>query len=112
MMKPMKSLLVFALLSMAACGSKAKAQDPCTRGVTHVFDLTIAQSAKHDAKPSADEQTAINAVKQQSLDACQRDGLTQAQLDCILAATDWDKFLALGACPAIKDKRPTWLLIP
>lgn len=87
------------------------AGDLCTRGVTHVMDLMAARSKGHSG-PGADEQRVIDTVKQTSIEQCQKEGFTQAQLDCVLAATDWEKFEQLGECAAIKDKQPIWLRIP
>jgi hypothetical protein len=54
----------------------------------------------------------MDSVKQTSIAQCRAEGLTQAQLDCILAATEWSKLAAVGNCPAIKDHRPSWLRTP
>jgi hypothetical protein len=40
---------------------------------------------------------------------CQREGLSPAQLACIVAVKDWAPFTELAACPAIQAKRPSWL---
>ena len=58
----------------------------------------------------ADEQRAIDEITKLSLTHCQQEGLTQAQLDCLLAATDWERIKQIGDCPAIKAKPPTWLV--
>ncbi len=104
-------LLVTAALSVVACGSKQEG-DACARGVDHAFALTVKQGTGTVGSPSADEQRAMDAVKQASLEQCRKEGLSQPQLDCILGATDWNAFTKLGECPAIKDKRPGWLMIP
>lgn len=135
-MKSIKLVAILAALSLAACGKdkpatggydkpatgsydkpatgsydKSAGDDLCTRGVTHVMDLMAAESKGHSA-PGPDEQRAIDTVKQMSIEQCQKEGFTQAQLDCVLAATDWSKLKQVDECAAIKDKRPTWLRIP
>ena len=97
-------LLVF----VAACGSKSADGDLCTRGVSHVFELM----SKQPGKPSSDERSAMEAVKKMSIAQCKSEGFTQPQLDCVLGATDWDKFQKLGECAAIKDRKPGWLILP
>jgi hypothetical protein len=96
-----------------AAGSSAKpGDDLCARGVSHVMDLMAAESKAHSAAPGPDEQRAMDAAKQASIEQCQKEGFTQAQLDCILAAKDWQTLGDVGDCPAIKDKQPTWLRVP
>lgn len=111
---PMKNLIAAALVALvsltAACSNDsttAPKADRCTRGVEHVFNLTLLVG-----KPSADEQRAMDAIKQQSLTQCRSEGLSQAQLDCILATKDIASMSNLEDCGAIKAKRPGWLLIP
>lgn len=109
------SLVTLAItsLTLAACGSsKDNVGDRCTRGVSHVFELTLQQGASADGKPSAEERAAMEATKKSSLAECEKEGFTQAQLDCVLGATDWNKFLKLGTCTAIKERKPSWLIIP
>jgi len=97
----------------AAAGSSDKtADDLCTRGVSHVMDLMAAETKAHLAALGPDEQRAMDAAKQASIEQCRKEAFTQAQLDCILAAKDWQMFGDVGDCPAIKDKQPTWLRVP
>ena len=94
---------------VAACGgSKDSSDDRCTRGVSHVFELL----SKQPGKPSSDERSAMEAVQKMSIAQCKSEGFTQPQLDCVLGATDWDKFQKLGECAAIKDRKPGWLILP
>ena len=110
----MRSILLasaLATLALAACGRKSTSPDTadlCARGVSHVTQLLTAPPGT----PSADEQRAIDAIKQMSITRCQEEGLTQAQLDCLLAAKDWAAFKELGSCAAIKDRKPGWLILP
>jgi hypothetical protein len=109
---PMKNFIaLLALVSLAAaCGKDSKPNtmtDTCTSGVDHVFKLTSSVGT-----PSADEQRAMDEVKKQGLAQCRTEGLSQAQLDCILATRDVESLSKLGECPAIKSKRPSWLMLP
>lgn len=119
----MKALLIYgslALLAASGCAKKdqdkAQGADPasasadlCTRGVNHVNSLMEGQGGH---KPSADEQRAIEGVTKMSIAQCEKEGFTQAQLDCVLAAKTWDDFKKIADCEAIKAKRPSWLIIP
>jgi hypothetical protein len=132
-MTPAKTTAMFVALSLTGCGNKPASSDKpavgssdkpaagssdkpgnalCTRGVTHVLDLMVAESKAHSAAPGPDEQRAMDAAKQASIEQCQTEGFTQAQLDCVLAARDWQMLGDVGDCPAIKDKQPSWLRIP
>jgi hypothetical protein len=81
--------------------------------VAHVLELINAANHADRIKPSPDEQRAIDTtIRRASIALCQNEGFTQAQLDCVLAAHDLEQFSRLGACAAIKDRRPSWLSIP
>lgn len=111
----MKSLSLVALVLgtlASACAGKDAPADLCTPAVKHVMDLTLAQTVKPGEQPSSDEKAALGMVMQSSIAQCKRDGLSQAQLDCIRGATDWAGFGKLGECPAIKAAKPNWLLLP
>ena len=101
------------MLAFAACGNRDQpgpaTSGLCARGVTHVMELMAAQNQAHDAMPSPDEQRAMDGVAKASIAQCEAEGFTQAQLDCLLAATDWERFRQVGTCPAIQAKAPTWL---
>ena len=105
------AVVVLGILA-TACSKDAGPPDLCTPAVKHVIELTLAQSAARSGEVSSDEKAAMGMVMQSSIAQCKRDGLGQAQHDCILAATDWAGFGALGECPAIKAAKPNWLLLP
>lgn len=111
-MKSRSFVIALLALTPAACSKDPAGPDPCKPAVAHVGALTLAQSVARGNEPSAAEKRAMGMVNEVALDACRRDGLSQAQLDCILAATDWDKFKQLATCEAIKAKPPRWLILP
>ena len=68
------------------------------------------------------EQAVIQKVTDMAIQQCAKEGLSAAQADCILAykplsmVGDPRKGLAaattLNKCPAIAEKRPSWLRVP
>jgi hypothetical protein len=86
-----------------------RSDDLCTRGVTHVMELMAAESKAHHSTPGPDEQAASDSVAKASIAQCQKEGLSQVQLDCLLAATNWEKFMRVRECAAIQANPPTWL---
>lgn len=100
--------LLFALVLFAAC-SKSPDAERCERGVGRVFDLTTHPHPK--AKPpGAEEQAIIDQVVKQTKSACEVEGLSEAQLDCLLAMKSFDDMKTIHLCPAIKAKHPSWLI--
>ena len=97
-------IVLLLLAGVVACNSDADVR--CERGVRHVFALTVV-----GPKPGAEEQAVIDQIVDQTLAECRREGLSQAQLDCILAAralTD-RSFLT---CPALVARKPSWIIAP
>lgn len=93
-------------LALAACGSKG---DLCSKVVAHMAN---GPTGLPDSKPSAQEQEVIDLVVKQTVDQCRKEGLSQEQADCILAAKTMQDRLLLIECPAIKAKKPEWLRVP
>ena len=100
----LRSIVVLALL--AGCD---KPHPNCERAVNHLFALITA--GPPESRPAADEQAAIDQVKRMSLEQCKKEGLSDAQRDCIVAAKSMmeREFLM---CPALVAKQPTWILAP
>lgn len=94
-----------------ACGNRAD-NDRCDRAVGHIAQITSGASAGGAGAPSAEEQAIIDAVIDMSKVTCRREGLSQAQADCILAVGDVQAMLRLRQCPAIGARRPSWLALP
>jgi hypothetical protein len=101
----MRRILVVAVL--AACNSPSP---NCKRAVKHVFKLTT-HAGPPGTEPKADEQAIIDQIEKKTLDACTKEGLSDAQRDCILAAKSlFDRtFLT---CPALVAKPPSWIIAP
>ncbi|HEY5926042.1 MAG TPA: hypothetical protein VIV11_30360 [Kofleriaceae bacterium] len=96
-------LVLVALAGLVGCGDS---NSDCARAVRHVFDLTTKVG-----KPGAEEQAVIDQIARQTTRACEREGLSAAQRDCILAAKALDdrQFLM---CPALVAKKPSWIIAP
>lgn len=50
-------------------------------------------------------------VREGSLETCRREGLSQAQLDCILEIKNGEDLLRLLECPPIAQHQPSWLVL-
>ncbi len=117
----MPSFAIGALAALvmlgAGCGrakQPAKA-DLCQLAVSHVMALGAA-SADGPAVGGAGSAGAPRAAADAKLEAstiaaCQKEGLSQAQADCILAARSDAEFAAMRKCPAIAAKAPGWLVV-
>ena len=96
--------VVFAIL-LAAC--KQSTTPNCERAVTHVFALTT-----QGPKPGADEQAMIDEIVKMTKQRCDEEGLSDAQRDCILAAKSLLEDRTFLMCPALVEKKPSWLVAP
>jgi hypothetical protein len=102
---PLAALMLASLV--ASCGGRASSD--CDRAVHHVlFELT---SPHRGGRPSPDETAAIEQAFAITVPICKREGLTQAQLDCLFAARSAEDLPAIARCPAIAANRPSWLLL-
>ena len=99
-------VLAVALLALG-CSSKSR----CERAVHKVIELSVHSDPK-SSTPKADEQAVIDQLETISIGTCEKEGLEQGQLDCILAMQTWHDLEALSNCPAIAAKRPSWVLAP
>ena len=106
----MRIVVVFAVaVALLAFGCSSKSR--CERAVHKVIDLS-AHSDPKGSSPKADEQAVIDQLETISIGTCEKEGLDQGQLDCILAMQTWRDLEALSKCPAIAAKRPSWILAP
>ncbi|HWU90852.1 MAG TPA: hypothetical protein VN253_26485 [Kofleriaceae bacterium] len=96
-------------LILAACRGGGASDALCQRAVDHVFAMTLI--GPPGSEPKGDEAVVIEAAKAGALDRCRREGLSQAQADCILAVhvPDWDD--QVRACPAFAAKPPSWMVL-
>jgi hypothetical protein len=102
---PMK--LAALVLAFAAACSKGAPSD-CERAVHHVlFELTTPRGGKG---PAGEEAEIVRRIEAMTVPACEREGLSAAQRDCILAARSAEDFPAMLKCPAIAERRPSWIL--
>ena len=97
-------LVLLGLACLVGCGDS---NPDCARAVRHVLELTTSVGPK----PSAEEQAVIDEVGRQSTKQCEREGLSTAQRDCILAAKSLDD-RAFLMCPALVAKKPSWIIAP
>jgi hypothetical protein len=93
---------------IACSGGK---RSSCELAVHHVMQ-TLASAAPAGSQPKADEQAVIDQVEAQSVVQCTKEGLSDAQLACILAIKTSRDLAASSDCAAIKAKHPGWLLTP
>jgi hypothetical protein len=104
----MRLVLVVALLvSLAGC---RKPSSSCERAVKHLIKLTT-HAGPPGSEPKADEQAAIDQIEKITVDACTKEGLSDAQRDCVLAAKSLME-RAFLTCPALVAKPPSWIKAP
>ena len=104
----MRIVVIAVAVLVIGCSGKSR----CERGVHQVLTLTTHPDPKGSSVPGADEQAVIDQIESMTIGACEKEGLDQAQLDCILAMQTWRDLETLSKCPAIAARRPTWILAP
>jgi hypothetical protein len=82
----------------------------CEQAVRHVTFALIPADA--ESQPGEDERRIMEIATRMAIVKCESEGLSEAQAACILGAKTVDDLLALGECPAIRDKKPSWLILP
>jgi hypothetical protein len=101
------AMLGLGLALVAAACSKSAPSD-CERAVRHMLsNLTTARGL---SPPSGQEAEVIRQVEAMTVPVCEREGLSAAQRDCILAARSAEDFPAMLKCPAIAERRPSWII--
>jgi len=97
---------IVLLIVLGACH---KTDPNCERAVNRVIQLT--STAPPGSEPKPDEQRVIDQIGEVLIEKCSREGLSDAQRDCILAAPSMlDRDFLL--CPALVEKHPSWLIAP
>jgi hypothetical protein len=106
-------LLVSACLLVAAGCKKVPTQtsepDLCQRTVDHA--MSIMAGVPGGGKMREEERAIASLAAAQSVATCRKEGLTQAQADCVLGVKDFEAFMAMGTCAALREKKPTWLIL-
>ena len=90
--------------------SEAALKDRCERGVGHTTGLVLNFPPGTTISPR--EAAVMDAAKDLSIASCVEEGLSQAQLTCILAVQDAMRLSELAHCPAIAEHKPSWLILP
>lgn len=84
-------------------------QDRCQSAIHHITTLIAGFGG---APPSEQEAAIIKVTEQMSVSKCVHEGLSEAQARCVLDTPDALGIEKLRECPAIRDKQPSWLLLP
>lgn len=99
--------LVLVVLVGACKRSQAPKQaDPCERAVRHVIALGQGSGSAAQAPDEAGRK-----LSEKTIAECRKEGLTQAQAECIVAAKNDSELLSVRSCPAIAERRPGWLVV-
>jgi hypothetical protein len=98
--------MFLSLLAATACSSSRERDgDRCDQAVAHV-----AGHLRSLGPPSKGEDAIMQVVETAARERCRAEGLSDAQLRCILATRDLSTFDEVWACPAIAERRPGWLV--
>ena len=105
----MRSILAISLV-LAACSNPSN----CKRAVHKVLDITThaGPNDKPASPPDPKEQEVIDGIEVATVDACEKEGLSDEQTACIMAMKSFDDLKTISTCPAIKAKHPTWVIAP
>lgn len=95
------------LTCLVGCGDD-ESSTRCQRAVDHM----VSPAPDGPGAPGPEEMQIIRTVRAMALATCQREGLSKAQADCILGARTIDERLLLLRCPAIRERKPSWLRLP
>lgn len=101
---------LLSLVAVAACGHQETNDERCRRTIDHVKAIVVAAEAGKDAGKG--KRMVGGAAEIASMSLCTHEGLTPAQSDCITRTRTLDQLLAVGTCPAIRAKKPRWLVLP
>jgi hypothetical protein len=94
-------------LLLVGCDKKAS---KCEQAVRHVTFALIPADA--ESQPGEGERRIMEIATRMAMVKCESEGLSDAQAACILGVKTLDELLALGECPAIREKKPSWLILP
>jgi|SRR6185503_20923776 len=101
-------LVALGLLLVVACGHQETTDERCRRTIDHVKAVVVAAQKK---EPGRGKRFLGGAAEIASMSVCTHEGLSPEQADCITAARDLDQLMAVGSCPAIRAKKPRWLVL-
>jgi hypothetical protein len=102
----MRTIVIAMAVLALGCSGKSR----CERGVHKVLEITT--QAPKGSEPKADEREVIDQIETMTIGACEKEGLDEAQLDCILKMQTQHDLETLSTCPAIAAKHPSWVLAP
>lgn len=103
-----RAVLSASLLLLGLGGCKSELAKRCEAAARHaVAPFPVPKGGER----KEDEQRIIDLVIKTSIDSCLKEGLSQEQADCILNVHTMDQLMALGECPAIVAKQPSWLRV-
>jgi len=105
----MKIAAALLLLALVACGEKETVDERCRRTIDHVKAVVTAAQLK---QPGRGKRFVGGAAEIASMSVCTHEGLSPEQADCITGTRDIDQLLEVGSCPAIRARRPSWLVLP
>jgi hypothetical protein len=105
----MKITAALLLLAALACGRQETSDERCRRTIDHVKAVIAAAQVK---APGRGRRFAGGAAEIASMSVCTHEGLSPEQADCITGAGTIDELMEVGSCPAIRAKRPRWLVLP
>lgn len=105
-------LLFFVALGLSCEKSTTPAPAPaptdlCQKAIDH-----LSSTLNGPGKMADGEKLISSVVTAISLARCRVEGLSSRQANCILSAKTLKQFMALGECGAIKEKKPSWLILP
>ena len=80
--------------------------DDCQEAVNHAHKFLMAGNI------SDGEKRAMEVVMNSAVKKCRNEGLSSEQKACVMSASNLQEFMDLMACPAIKNKKPSWLSLP
>lgn len=101
--------VLLACACLAACGKEETVDERCRRTIDHVKRIAIAAEG---GEAGRGKRVIGGAAEIASMSVCTHEGLSPAQADCITGAATLDQLLAVDSCPAIKAKKPRWLVLP
>lgn len=105
----MKWVAALLLVACLACGHQETTDERCRRTIDHVKAIVV---AAQNQEPGRGKRIVGGAAEIASMSVCTHEGLSAEQADCITAAQDLDQLMAVDACPAIRAKKPRWLVLP
>ena len=96
--------------TLHGCGDDREKR--CSRAVAHLVPI-IAFDLSEIPEEVREKTKAINQqVEREALQACNREGLSEQQLACVLRVRTGEDFARIRTCPAIAERVPSWINVP